>query len=153
MSMFGLGGIVPMLLVLSTLGGGVYYYYTSTQATIQQLRENNLVLEQANKTNQETISQMEQAAELSKKLNKELSDKYNQSESRVNSLRDKLIDHDLTNLSMKKPGLIEKRINNGTKKAFEHLESITAIARVQLVVEAGADSGEGNTVKNDPDRN
>ena len=149
--MLGLGGIGPMLLVVTTLGGGVYYYYTSTQATIQQLRENNLVLEQANKTNQETISQMEKAAELSKKLNKELSDKYNQSESRVNSLRDKLIDHDLTNLSMKKPGLIEKRINNGTKKAFDYLESITAIEQLQLVVETGEGGSQGNTVKNNSD--
>jgi len=147
---FGFGAIVPMVLVLTTLGGGVYFYYTSTQATIQQLRENNYALEAANKTNQETISQMEQAAELSKKLNKELSDKYNQSESRVNSLRDKLIDHDLTNLSMKKPGLIEKKINNGTKKAFEYLERVTAIDGVQPVVETRADSSDGNQDKTNP---
>jgi hypothetical protein len=150
--MFGLGGILPMLLVISTLSGGVYFYYTSTQETIQQLRENNYALEAANKTNQETISQMEAAAELSKKLNKELTDKYNQSEAKVNSLRDKLIDHDLTNLSMKKPGLIEKRINNGTRKAFEHLESITTINRLQQpMVDAGADSSNGNQDQNDTD--
>lgn len=148
--MFGFGAIVPMMLVLTTVGGGVYFYYTSTQATIQQLRENNYALEAANKTNQETISQMEQAAELSKKLNKELSDKYNQSESRVNSLRDKLIDHDLTNLSMKKPGLIEKKINNGTKKAFEYLERVTAIDGVQPVVETGTNSSDGNQDKTNP---
>lgn len=146
--MFGLGGIMPMMLVLSTLGGGVYFYYTSTQATIQQLRENNLALEAANKTNQETISRMEEAAALSQKLNKELIDKYNKSESRVNSLRDKLIDHDLTNLSMKKPGLIEKRINNGTKKAFEYLESITAIERVQPVLQTGEGGGDGDKAQN-----
>ena len=141
-----------MLLVISTLSGGVYFYYTSTQETIQQLRENNYALEAANKTNQETISQMEAAAELSKKLNKELTDKYNQSEAKVNSLRDKLIDHDLTNLSMKKPGLIEKRINNGTRKAFEHLESITTINRLQQpMVDAGADSSNGNQDQNDTD--
>lgn len=148
--MFGLGGIVPMLLVISTLSGGVYFYYTSTQATIQQLRENNYALEAANKTNQETISQMEKAAELSKQLNKELTDKYNESESRVNSLRDKLIDHDLTNLSMKKPGLIEKRINNGTAKAFEYLESVTAIQRVQPTA-TGTDSGNGDQTQNNTD--
>ena len=151
--MFGFGAIVPMLLVLTTVGGGVYFYYTSTQATIQQLRENNYALEAANKTNQETISQMEQAAEISKKLNKELSDKYNQSESRVNSLRDKLIDHDLTNLSIKKSGLIEKRINNGTKKVFEHLESITAIERLQSLVETGEGSSDGDKAQNNSDRN
>jgi predicted RNase H-like nuclease (RuvC/YqgF family) len=142
-----MGGILPMLLVISTLSGGIYFYYTSTQETIQQLRENNFALEAANKTNQETISQMEQAAELSKKLNKELTDKYNEAESRVNTLRDKLIDHDLTNLSLKKPGLIEKRINNGTDKAFKHLESITAIKRVQPMA-PGADSGDGNQDQN-----
>lgn len=145
--MFGFGAIVPMMLVLTTVGGGVYFYYTSTQATIQQLRENNYALEAANKTNQETISQMEAAAELSKKLNKELSDKYNQSESRVNSLRDKLIDHDLTNLSMKKPGLIEKKINNGTKKAFDYLERVTAIDGVQPVVETGTNSSDADQNK------
>jgi len=149
--MFGLGGIMPMLLVLSTVGGGVYFYYTSTQATIQQLRENNYALEAANKTNQETIGRMEEAAALSQKLNKELTDKYNKSESRVNSLRDKLIDHDLTNLSMKKPGLIEKRINNGTKKAFEYLESVTAIERVQPVLQTGEGGSDGDKAQNNPD--
>ena len=149
--MFGLGGIVPMLLVISTLSGGVYFYYTSTQATIEELRANNYALEAANKTNQETISRMEEAAELSRKLNKELTDRFNESESRVNSLRDKLIDHDLTNLSMKKPGLIEKRINNGTTKAFEYLESITAIERVQPAADPGADSSDGDQAQNNPD--
>ena len=139
-----------MLLVLSTVGGGVYFYYTSTQATIQQLRENNYALEAANKTNQETIGRMEEAAALSQKLNKELTDKYNKSESRVNSLRDKLIDHDLTNLSMKKPGLIEKRINNGTKKAFEYLESVTAIERVQPVLQTGEGGSDGDKAQNNP---
>jgi len=149
--MFGLGGILPMLLVISTLSGGVYFYYTSTQETIQQLRENNFALEAANKTNQETISRMEEAAELSKKLNKELTEKYNEAESRVNTLRDKLIDHDLTNLSLKKPGLIEKRINNGTDKAFKHLESITTIKRVQPMADTGADSSNGNKDQNNSD--
>lgn len=139
-----------MFLVISTLSGGMYLYYTSSQETIRQLRENNYALEAANKTNQETISQMEEAAKLSAKLNKELTDKYNESESKVNSLRDKLIDHDLTNLSMKKPGLIEKRINNGTAKAFEHLESITRIERLQQseLLGTGTDSSNGNQDQN-----
>ena len=148
--MFGLGGILPMFLVISTLSGGMYLYYTSTQETIKQLRENNYALEAANKTNQETISQMEEAAKLSAKLNKELTDKYNTAEQKVNSLRDKLIDHNLTNLSMKKPGLIEKRINNGTTKAFEHLESITSITRLQRpeLLDAGTSSSDGDKAKN-----
>ena len=42
-----------------------------------------------------------------------------------NTLIDKLRKHDLAKLSMKKPGMMEKRINNGTKKLFRSLESLT----------------------------
>jgi hypothetical protein len=135
--------IYAIVLILSLVSGG-YYYFQTMQDTIQQLRENNLVLESANKTNQETIGKLQESAELTRKLNEELTSKYNEAESKVDSLRDKLIDHDLTNLSLKKPGLIEKRINNGTSKAFANLESITVIDRVQPMADTGTDSGEGN---------
>ena len=46
------------------------------------------------------------------------------------NLRKKLHKHDLTRLSIKKDiyqsGLIEKRINDGTKKLFDNIESVTA---------------------------
>lgn len=149
--MFGLGGILPVMVVITAMSGGVYFYYTSTQATIQQLRENNLVLEQANKTNQETIAQLEETAELNRKLNEELQGKYNEAAGKVNQLRDKLIDHDLTNLSIKKPGLIEKRINNGTAKAFDHLRVITTDVRVQSIADDGTDSSDGDKAADDKD--
>lgn len=132
-----------ILLVVSLIGGG-FAYFQNMQETIQQLRDNNYALEEANKTNQETIGKLQENAELTRKLNEELTSKYNEAESKVDSLRDKLIDHDLTNLSLKKPGLIEKRINNGTSKAFANLESITAIERVQPMADTGTDSGNTN---------
>lgn len=149
--MFGLGGILPMIVILGALGSSVVWYYNSTQATIQQLRKNNLVLEKANETNQETIAQLEETAELNRKLNEELQGKYNEAASKVNALRDKLIDHDLTNLSIKKPGLIEKRINNGTAKVFDHLRVITTDVRVQSIADDGADSNNGDKVTDDKD--
>jgi hypothetical protein len=42
-----------------------------------------------------------------------------------NELLDKLRKHDLTRLSQQKPGLVERRINNGTKKLFDSFESLT----------------------------
>ena len=132
-----------ILLVISLIGGG-FAYFQNMQETIQQLRDNNYALEEANKTNQETIGKLQENAELTRKLNEELTTKYNEAESRVDSLRDKLIDHNLTNLSLKKPALIEKRINNGTSKAFANLESITAVDRVQSVSDTGADSSNAN---------
>ena len=132
-----------ILLVVSLIGGG-FAYFQNMQETIQQLRDNNHVLQEANKTNQETIGKLQENAELTRKLNEELTTKYNEAESRVDSLRDKLIDHNLTNLSLKRPALIEKRINNGTSKAFANLESITAIDRVQSIPDTRADSSNAN---------
>ena len=43
----------------------------------------------------------------------------------ISELIEKLQKHDLTRLSLKKPGLIEKRINDGTKELFESFESLT----------------------------
>jgi uncharacterized protein YaaN involved in tellurite resistance len=132
-----------ILLVVSLIGGG-FAYFQNMQETIQQLRDNNYALEEANKTNQETIGKLQENAELTRKLNEELTTKYNEAESRVDSLRDKLIDHNLTNLSLKKPALIEKRINDGTSKAFANLESITTVDRVQSVSDTRADSSNAN---------
>jgi predicted RNase H-like nuclease (RuvC/YqgF family) len=129
--MFGFSALPIILILITSLSGGAFWYYTSTQSTIESLRKNNYVLQEANTTNQETISRMEEAAEFSRELNEELQNKYIEAEAKVNSLRDKLIDHDLTKLSLKKPTLIEKRINDGTSKAFAELESITTVSRVQ----------------------
>ena len=51
----------------------------------------------------------------------------NKAEEYGDDLRKKLHKHDLTRISIKKPGLIEKRINDGTKKLFERIESLTAL--------------------------
>ena len=59
------------------------------------------------------------------KLNKDLQTKLDKANSYKNTLIDKLRKHDLAKLSMKKPGLVEKKINNGTKKLFRSLESLT----------------------------
>lgn len=129
--------------ILIAFGGAGYLYYTDSQARISTLRDNNAKLESANRTNQATITQMQNDALLMQKLNGELLEKFNAAENRVDELRDKLIDHDLTNLSLKKPGLIEKRINAGTEKAFDYLESITSNS-VQSSATAGTESSDGN---------
>lgn len=113
--------------ILIAFGGVGYLYYTDTQTRLNTLRDNNAKLESANRTNQETIAQLQKDAELMNKLNEELVTKFNESSKKVDELRDKFIDHDLTTLSLKKPGLIESRINKGTQKAFEHIETITSV--------------------------
>ena len=58
-------------------------------------------------------------------LNKELQVKLDKANQYRDTLIDKLRKHDLAKLSLKKPGLVEKKINNGTKKLFRSLESLT----------------------------
>jgi flagellar basal body-associated protein FliL len=119
---------MPILLVLllsSVLAGGGYFYYTDTQNTIAQLRTNNAQLKIVAEDNERTINAMKEDAETNAELAAELTLELQESEQRRNALINIFSRHDLTNLAMKKPGLIEKRLNNGTEKAFDDIESIT----------------------------
>ena len=48
-----------------------------------------------------------------------------------NELIGKLRNHDLTRLSQQRPGLIERRINDGTQELLESFESITAVPAIE----------------------
>jgi len=122
---------VYMLIVVVGLIGGVVYgayaYYNDTQQRIKTLQENNAKLETVAKTNEMTINSLQQSQQKFATLNNELQVKLDEAEKYGDDLRKKLHKHNLTRLSIKKPGLIEKRINDGTKKLFESIESVTAL--------------------------
>ena len=117
--------ILLILLLFSSIAGGGYFYYTDTQARISQLQENNAQLMIAVETNEETIDNMSKQALLSAELSQQLSEKLQVSEASRNRLIEVFGKHDLTRLALRKPGLIESRINNGTKKAFDGIESVS----------------------------
>ena len=119
-----------LIVVLGLVGGVVYggwYYYKDTQARIAILTENSAKLEQATNTQKQTIDTLVEDAEKYRELNKELNTKLEAANEYKNKLIGKLRKHDLAKLSMQKPGLVEKKINNGTKKLFESLEKLTSI--------------------------
>ena len=121
--------VYMLIIVVGLIGGvvyGAYAYYNDTQQRIKTLQENNAKLETVAKTNELTINSLQQSQEQFATLNKELQVKLNEAESYGDNLRKKLHKHNLTRLSIKKPGLIEKRINDGTNKLFDSIESITA---------------------------
>lgn len=118
-----------LIVVLGLLGGAAYaakYYYDTTQATIAQLRENNAKLEVANEENQQTITKMQENNVALNKLTDQLNKDLRKSEEYGDELRNTLNKHNLTHLANKKPGLIEKRMQNATDKLWDDLESITS---------------------------
>ena len=130
---------IYMLIVVVGLVGGVvyagYYYYKDTQSRIQTLTENNAKLETAKAIQDQTIETLIADREKFDKLNKELQVKLEKANDYKNTLIDKLRKHDLSKLSLKKPGLVEKKINNGTKKLFRSLESLTGATPPTPIVE------------------
>jgi len=120
-----------LILVLGLVGGVIYgglYYYKDTQARIAILTENSAKLEQAANTQKQTIDTLVEDAEKYRELNKELNTKLEAANEYKNKLIGKLRKHDLAKLSMQKPKMVEKRINNGTKRLFESLEKLTSIS-------------------------
>ena len=118
-----------MLIAILGLVGGVvyggYYYYKDSQARIQILTENSVKLEQAAQTQKQTIDTLIADAEKFAKLNSELQTKLMKANDYKNELIGKLRKHNLTRLSQQKPGLIEKRVNDGTKKLLDDFKSLT----------------------------
>ena len=120
--------IYILVVVVGLVGGvvyGGYYYYKDTQSRIQTLTENNAKIMAAKEAQDNTINTLIADREKFDELNKELQLDLDKANDYKNTLIDKLRKHDLAKLSMKKPGLVEKRINNGTKKLFRSLESLT----------------------------
>ena len=119
MSKILLGIIVAMVLAF-----GAYYWMTEKRLTV--LTENNAKLSIAATTNQQTIDKLSEDFVKQQALNSELNIKLKASEAYGDNLAKKLREHDLTMLTLRKPGLIERRVNSATQKILNDLESSTA---------------------------
>jgi hypothetical protein len=122
--------IYILIVVVGLVGGvvyGGYYYYKDTQSRIQTLTENSARLEAVTKEQDNTINVLVKDQQKFEELNIELQSKLDKANEYKDVLIGKLRKHDLAKLSMQKPGLIEKRINNGTNKLFKSLEELTVI--------------------------
>ena len=122
--------IYILIVVVGLVGGvvyGGYYYYKDTQSRIQTLTENSARLEVVTKEQDNTINVLVKDQQKFEELNIELQSKLDKANEYKDVLIGKLRKHDLAKLSMQKPGLIEKRINNGTNKLFKSLEELTVI--------------------------
>ena len=122
--------LYAMIFVIALLGGAAYaakYYYDTTQATIAQLRENNAKLEVVAKENEQVVRTMRVETARLNDLNRSLQGKLSKAEESRERLLTRLQEINLKKESMINPIEIEKRINDGTDKMFDDLESITSI--------------------------
>ena len=126
--------VYMLIVVLGLVGGVVYggwYYYKDTQARIQILTENGAKLEQAAQTQKQTIDTLVADAKKFQKLNSELQTNLLKANDYKNTLLGKLRKHNLTRLSAQKPNLIEKKINNASKRLLESFESLTDVPTIK----------------------
>ena len=122
--------LYAMLAVVGIVGAvlfGAWYEYRDMQQRIATLRENNAKLETVAKANAEALEEVTAFANQMEASNLELQANLQKAEAYKDDLLSKFQKHNLTKLSLKKPGLIEGRINSATKKVFDDIESLTAI--------------------------
>ena len=120
--------IYLLVIVLGLVGGsvyGAYYYYKDSQERIRILTENTAKLETAKQIQDDTIDAMIEDREKFEALNSELQTNLDKANVYKDVLINKLRKHNLAKLSLKKPGLVEKKINAGTRKLFRSLEAIS----------------------------
>tara|TARA_B100002019_G_scaffold289794_1_gene306149 strand:- start:1043 stop:1522 length:480 start_codon:yes stop_codon:yes gene_type:complete len=120
--------IYLFLLIMGIIGGvgyGGYMYYKDTQARIQTLAENSAKAEQAAQIANETINTMIEDREKLDELNKGLQKELQAATKYGDQLRNTLRKHNLTHLANKKPGIIEKKMQNATNRLWDCLADVT----------------------------
>jgi Skp family chaperone for outer membrane proteins len=134
---------IAMILVLLAGAGGAFLYVKNLQKNLEIARANVAKLEVAVQTSEASLKlERAESARLGE-LNNQLSTDLQKAEQYGDELRATLQKHNLTHLANKKPGLIEKRMQNATNKLWDDLESITdpnADAGVQSTQDGSADS-------------
>ena len=105
--------------IILVLGLGSYYLYNQNQV----LSANNLALEGAVEEQKQAMDAMKESFEKQGKSLQNMMRKNAQIEQEMNQYLDIFRRHNLNQLAVAKPGMIEKRFNNGTKQVFESIEN------------------------------
>jgi polyribonucleotide nucleotidyltransferase len=105
--------------VTIVLGAACYYFFNENQA----LRAETDALRFGMAQQEETINALEEARETQTEALDEMRRRSNEIQNEMNRYLDIFARHNLSKLAAAKPGLIEKRVNNGTKQVFDTIEN------------------------------
>ena len=105
------------------LGGLSYYLYQENQKLLGNVK----ALEVATQIQEETIESLQNDFALQGQSLLDLQSKNQAIQLEMNRYLDIFKRHNLSKLAAAKPGLIEKRVNNGTKEVFDSIEKDSRI--------------------------
>lgn len=120
---FKLNMILGVLLVAS-LAGSKYLFDQLSQSKANQMLLESKITEQNDSIKQYLAKQEQLSADLGK-LESQKQDALRE----VNKLRQTFAKHDLDNLALNKPGLIEKIVNKGSKQVMDDLVDLTSVQK------------------------
>jgi hypothetical protein len=116
---------IAIILVIITAAAGGFFYVKKLQSDLETARANVAKMEVALETSESSLKLERAETVRLGELNLQLSSDLQKAEQYGDELRATLQKHNLTHLANKKPGLIEKRMQNATDKLWDDLESIT----------------------------
>tara|TARA_B100002019_G_C21259149_1_gene595652 strand:+ start:1284 stop:1685 length:402 start_codon:yes stop_codon:yes gene_type:complete len=110
-------------LAIALVVSGIWIW--SLNGTISQLQANQIVLEtEVTRQNEQIKKNLEQQAQTYAQIDS-LTKKNQESMREVNELKQTFAKHDLDNLALAKPKMIETRVNRASKRVFDDLVSLT----------------------------
>ena len=121
---FKLSIILGGLLIATISGSAFYIKYLNNQ--VSTLKANQVILTdkiaEQNESIRNYLNKQKETMEQMEFLEAERREAMRS----VTELRNKFARHDLNNLALMKPGLIENRVNKGSKRVFDELIQITS---------------------------
>jgi len=114
-----------IVLMIAGISFGGYRYVQNLQNTLQVAIENNIKLETAVATNEETISSLQEDYNKIQQELQKVNTEFSAARAQNNVLRERLSDIDLGLLAESKPGSIERAINQGTRNAGRCFEILS----------------------------
>ena len=127
--MFGLFGKIKMLLIVTAIigavGFGAWKYYQYTQGQILVYATNAAQAEQAAIESNAALESMQQDLKNVQKQFNEVTEEFSNAQKRVDTLEEKLSEHDLGQLAQARPGLVENIINNASNEVIRCVEILS----------------------------
>lgn len=132
--MFSLAKIKLYLIIaglIATFVGGAFWYYRDTQAALQAYAANQAILETSLDTQKQATAALLQDIQRMRSVLGDLNKSFDESRVKTQELQQQFSQsktaepRDFGSLAFKKPGLIEKSVNTGTREVFRCIELLS----------------------------